>query len=96
MRDYPNNRIQSLDWDTGDETDAADEILFDYRVNNDERRHDLSKNLAKSMRQIRGYQKLCHEAKNRFILKLNHIFFRLKQDVLYHLIKKFRSINIYY
>lgn len=71
LRDYPNNRIQSLDWDTGDETDAADEILFDYRVNNDERRHDLSKNLAKSMRQIRGYQKLCHEVEARRLISFN-------------------------
>lgn len=61
MRDYPNNRIKSLDWDTGDETEAADEILYDYSIKDDERRYDLSKNLAKSMRQIRGYQKLCQE-----------------------------------
>lgn len=64
LREFPNNRIQSLDWDTGDETDAADEILYDYSVNDFERRHDLSKNLARSMRQIRGYQKLCQEVRN--------------------------------
>lgn len=60
LREYPNDRINNLDWDTGDETEAAEAIL-EESVNDEDRRLDLSKSLAKSMRQIRGYQKLCEE-----------------------------------
>ncbi|KAI1712174.1 ELMO/CED-12 family domain-containing protein [Ditylenchus destructor] len=67
LREYPNDRINNLDWDTGDETEAAEAIL-EESVNDEDRRLDLSKSLAKSMRQIRGYQKLCQEVEERRLI----------------------------
>jgi len=55
LRNYPNELISSFGWDTGDETEAAEEVLKEEVVDG-ERRKDLSKRLADSLRQIRGYQ----------------------------------------
>lgn len=60
LKTYPNDIIRSFGWDTGDETEAAEAIL-EESISDTERHHDLSKSLAKSMRQIRGYQKLCKQ-----------------------------------
>lgn len=70
LRDFPNERINTFDWDTGDETEAAEVILNDS-VADEEKRHDLSKSLARSMRQIRGYQKLCSEVEERRLVKFS-------------------------
>nr|CAD2194011.1 unnamed protein product [Meloidogyne enterolobii] len=64
LREFPNELVQSMAWDTGDETEAAEAIL-EESVLEDEKRHDLSKTLARSMRQIKGYQKLIQEVEER-------------------------------
>lgn len=51
-----------MEWDTGDETEAAESILDDSTsITETEQRHTVRKKLAASMRQIRGYQKLSRE-----------------------------------
>uniref|UniRef100_A0A914GWU0 ELMO domain-containing protein n=1 Tax=Globodera rostochiensis TaxID=31243 RepID=A0A914GWU0_GLORO len=64
LRTYPNELVQSFSWDTGDETEAAEAILEDSVVEGD-KRWDLSKTLAHSLRQIKGYQKLCMKVEER-------------------------------
>lgn len=64
LKQYPNELVQSLSWDTGDETEAAESIL-EESVADLQKRNDLSKALARSMRQIKGYQKLCTEVERR-------------------------------
>ena len=60
LRQFPNEYVNTLGWDTGDETEAAEAIL-EESISDKQKRHDLSKALARSMRQIKGYQKLCME-----------------------------------
>jgi predicted TIM-barrel fold metal-dependent hydrolase len=62
LKEYPNELVQSMGWDTGDETEAAEAIL-EESISDDQKRINLSKALARSMRQIKGYQKLCMEVK---------------------------------
>lgn len=69
LREFPNELVQSMAWDTGDETEAAEAIL-EESVLEDEKRHDLSKTLARSMRQIKGYQKLIQEVCFGFLIFL--------------------------
>ncbi|KAL3090934.1 hypothetical protein niasHS_007309 [Heterodera schachtii] len=64
LRTYPNELVQSFSWDTGDETEAAEAIL-EESVAEDDKRWDLSKTLAHSLRQIKGYQKLCVKVEER-------------------------------
>ncbi|KAL7079474.1 hypothetical protein ACQ4LE_000992 [Meloidogyne hapla] len=64
LKEFPNELVQSMAWDTGDETEAAEAIL-EESVLDDDKRLDLSKTLARSMRQIKGYQKLCQEVEHR-------------------------------
>lgn len=64
LKEYPNELVQSMGWDTGEETEAAEAIL-EETVSDTQKRLDLSKALARSMRQIKGYQKLCEEVEKR-------------------------------
>lgn len=51
-----------MEWDSGEETEAAETILEDAtNINDDEKRTNAHKKLSTAMRQIRGYKKLCSE-----------------------------------
>jgi len=69
LREYPNAKISSFDWDTGDESEAADAIL-EQNVD-PERREEIAKALASKMRQIKGYRRLCDESEKRRLERYN-------------------------
>ncbi|KAH7728129.1 ELMO/CED-12 domain containing 2 [Aphelenchoides avenae] len=56
-------KLRELDWESGAETEEADALLDE--VEDGDLRLDLSKRVALSMRQIRGYQRLCEEVETR-------------------------------
>lgn len=62
LNNYPNERLKNLEWDSGDETEAAETILEDAtNIYDKEKRTNARKKLSTAMRQIRGHKKLCLE-----------------------------------
>uniref|UniRef100_A0AC34FWR7 ELMO domain-containing protein n=1 Tax=Panagrolaimus sp. ES5 TaxID=591445 RepID=A0AC34FWR7_9BILA len=63
LRKHENERLREFAWSSGDETEVAHGLL--PSIKDEDQRHDYKKMLARSMRQIRGYTKLCDEVEAR-------------------------------
>jgi hypothetical protein len=63
LRRHEDERLREFAWSSGEETDVAHGLL--PSINDEDQKHDYKKMLARSMRQIRGYTKLCDEVESR-------------------------------
>jgi hypothetical protein len=63
FRKHKDERLREFAWSSGEETEVAHGLL--PSIDDEDQKHDYKKQLARSMRQIRGYTKLCDEVESR-------------------------------
>lgn len=61
LRRHNDEKLRELAWSSGEETDVAHGLL--PSIDDEDQKFDFKKTLARSMRQIRGYNKLCDEVR---------------------------------